>query len=359
MFGILNEPSGSPNIGQQQLASFYLEAYNIVRRAGGGTGADKGVWISIHDGFLSRDSWAGMFPNADRVALDSHPYLAFGEQSAAPMSSYANTPCTAWGASVNSTMTNFGLFNAGEFSNAVTDCGLFLNEVGEGTRYEGTYTKASTTRVGSCTPWTDWTSYDAQMKADIKQFALASMDALQNYFFWTWKIGNSSESGRVETPAWSYQLGLQEGWMPEDPREADGTCGNTDPWTPPLQSWMTGGAGAGDMPASVSAQYGWPPASISRGGAVGDLPAYAPTGTLITLSASPVTAASGEHVTHTADPGNGWNNPSDNTGLYVEVPGCSYLDPWVDPNTASPGACAGAAARRRAADPLITPPPTA
>lgn len=123
-----------------------------------------------------------MFPNADRVALDSHPYLAFGEQSAAPMSSYANTPCTAWGASVNSTMTNFGLFNAGEFSNAVTDCGLFLNEVGEGTRYEGTYTKASTTRVGSCTPWTDWTSYDAQMKADIKQFALASMDALQVYF---------------------------------------------------------------------------------------------------------------------------------------------------------------------------------
>lgn len=76
-------------------------------------------------------------------------------------------------------MRNFGLNNAGEFSNAVTDCGLWLNGVNLGIRYEGTYTSGSWPRVGSCDPWTDWQSYSPAMKNDIKNFALASMDALQ------------------------------------------------------------------------------------------------------------------------------------------------------------------------------------
>jgi glucan 1,3-beta-glucosidase len=77
-------------------------------------------------------------------------------------------------------MGSFGLTNAGEFSNAVTDCGLFLNGVGLGTRYEGTYTDGSTwPKVGSCTTWTDWQNYDTTTKAAIRQFSLASMDALQ------------------------------------------------------------------------------------------------------------------------------------------------------------------------------------
>ena len=75
-------------------------------------------------------------------------------------------------------MSAFGLTNAGEWSNAVTDFGLFLNGVNLGTRYEGDY-PGSGARVGSCDTWTDWTAYDAQMKRDIRQFALASMDALQ------------------------------------------------------------------------------------------------------------------------------------------------------------------------------------
>jgi glucan 1,3-beta-glucosidase len=75
-------------------------------------------------------------------------------------------------------MASFGLSMAGEFSNAVTDCGLWLNGVDLGTRYEGTYA-GNPPRVGDCSIWTDWTKYDNGMKADIKNFALASMDALQ------------------------------------------------------------------------------------------------------------------------------------------------------------------------------------
>ncbi|KAF9012075.1 glycoside hydrolase superfamily, partial [Cyathus striatus] len=150
------------------------------------------------------------------ITLDSHPYMCFQGQSDAAMSTYATAPCDAWGSLVNISMANFGLTNAGEWSNAVTDCGLFLNGVGAGTRYEGTF-PGVTSSQGSCDEWTDWQSYNAGMKRDIMNCALASMDALQDYFFWTWKIGNSSVMGKVESPAWSYQLGLEQGWMPKDP----------------------------------------------------------------------------------------------------------------------------------------------
>jgi glucan 1,3-beta-glucosidase len=78
-------------------------------------------------------------------------------------------------------MSAFGLTAAGEFSNAVTDCGWYLNGVELGTRYEGTYVEngSSPPRVGDCNTWNDWTKYSDRTKAGMKQFALASMDALQ------------------------------------------------------------------------------------------------------------------------------------------------------------------------------------
>lgn len=112
------------------------------------------------------------------MTLDSHPYICFGPQSAADMSTYKQTPCETWGGLVNRSMEAFGLTNAGEFSNAVTDCGLFLNGVNLGTRYEGTY-PGSSNRVGNCNTWTDWQNYSPATKNAIKDFALASMDALQ------------------------------------------------------------------------------------------------------------------------------------------------------------------------------------
>ena len=117
-------------------------------------------------------------PKADRISLDDHPYICFNTQSAAPMSSYAQTPCNTWAATFNTSMGAFGLTTAGEFSNAVTDCGLWLNGVGLGTRYDGTFA-GNWPVVGSCTPWTDWQSWNTTMKTDIVNFALASMDALQ------------------------------------------------------------------------------------------------------------------------------------------------------------------------------------
>ncbi|KAL4065459.1 glycoside hydrolase family 5 protein [Scleroderma citrinum] len=354
MFGITNEPE-APVMGQSALSRYYLQAYTNVREASG-IGAGKGPFVSFHDGFLGLDQWAGFLPNADRTALDQHPYLCFTTQSDSAMSTYAQTPCSAWSQGFNTSMSAFGMTAAGEWSNAVTDCGLWVNGVGLGTRYEGTY-PGDWPKVGNCTSWTDWRNWDDTMKQGIMNFALASMDALQNWFFWTWKIGNSSTSGVVESPQWSYQLGLQNGWMPKDPRVASGTCANQNIWSPPLQAWQTGGAGAGQIPASVSASYAWPPATLSNAGAVTSLPSYTPTGTVATLPPPTFTITSGKSV-KTAAAGDGWNNPSDTAMEMVAIATCSYLDPWIGPSAAPPSPlCSSAAAAARAvAKPMITHP---
>ena len=61
---------------------------------------------------------------------------------------------------------------------ALNDCGLYVNGVHLGTRYEGTY-PGVTQGVGTCEPWLDYASFNDSMKADMEQFALASMSALQ------------------------------------------------------------------------------------------------------------------------------------------------------------------------------------
>lgn len=161
----------------------YLQAYNYVRLASG-TGTGNGPMISFHEGFEGTTEWAGFLPGADRIALDVHPYLCFGTQSAATMSARTAEPCTTWAGMMNDSMTAFGLTTAGEFSNAINDCGLFVNGVGLGTRYDGTYTSGGPwAKVGDCGQWNDYSTWDQNMKDSTKQFALASMDALQVSLF--------------------------------------------------------------------------------------------------------------------------------------------------------------------------------
>ncbi|KII89223.1 glycoside hydrolase family 5 protein, partial [Plicaturopsis crispa FD-325 SS-3] len=355
LFGVTNEPQGN-TVGQDVLSSYYLAAYSQVREASG-IGAGNGPYVSFHDGFMSLTSWANFLPNADRVSLDTHPYICFGGQSDAAMSTYATRPCDTWGSSLNTSMAAFGFTTAGEWSNAVTDCGLYVNGVTDGVRYEGTYTAGSFPRVGSCDTWTDWQNYDQAMKDGLKTFAMASMDALQNWFFWTWKIGNSSITGKVESPAWSYQLGLENGWMPKDPRSAYGQCGNKNPWSGPLKSYQTGGSGAGNIPASVSSSLAWPPATLSNGGPVSALPTYTPTGTVVTLPGPTFTNSKSQ----TISAGSGWQNSGDTAGFMTPVATCSYLDPWVAASVSPPSPlCSGSSKReqaRRVPAAVITPPP--
>lgn len=59
---------------------------------------------------------------ADRLVLDSHPYLCFVDQDISPLSAQVNRPCQAWGASFNNSLSGFGVTVAGEWALSFNDC---------------------------------------------------------------------------------------------------------------------------------------------------------------------------------------------------------------------------------------------
>jgi glucan 1,3-beta-glucosidase len=116
-------------------------------------------------------------------------------------------------------MSAFGFTMSGEWSLGVNDCGQFLNGVNNGTRFEGTYKDGSPTEdvvYGNCDDFTDISTFNDTFKTQMMEFALTNMDSfqvgssyinsgevdadlalLQNWFFWTWNIGESQVLKRV------------------------------------------------------------------------------------------------------------------------------------------------------------------
>jgi glucan 1,3-beta-glucosidase len=95
----------------------YAEAYRVIREAGG-VGAGNGPYMSIHEGNAGVDVWTGWLSGADRIAMDIHPYFAFGNEPD-PLAGFIPKPCTRWGESTANAMKNFGFTAAGEFRYAV------------------------------------------------------------------------------------------------------------------------------------------------------------------------------------------------------------------------------------------------
>lgn len=171
--------------------------------------------------------------------------------------------------------------------------------------------------------------------------------------------GFSTQLGRIANPVWNYQLGLEQGWMPENPRTVAGACTSLvsengftvsmSPYpAPTLSAWMTGGAGAGTMlNQTMSSQFAaWPPTAL---GATPTefLPTYTPTGSVMTMPVTtPTSYPSGFASTGSID--DGWFQPSDTAGWATPVAGCSYPNPWSGAGAPVPTTqCAGDAARMR------------
>jgi glucan 1,3-beta-glucosidase len=152
-----------------------------------GTGSGKGPYISVHDGFGGLATWGGFMTGSDRVILDTHPYFAFGGGAntqpiatgtgAAAGGVWPAMACNNWGPAINTSQSDFGVTIAGEFSTGYNDCGLFLTGVG-----------GTATYGGNCADWEDSSNWSASTKAGVMALGMASMDALQNWFFWTWKV---------------------------------------------------------------------------------------------------------------------------------------------------------------------------
>ncbi|KAH9936894.1 glycoside hydrolase [Epithele typhae] len=333
MFGVLNEPLLGI-IGRDQLTRFYLQAHDMIREM---TGIGKGAYIVIHDGFQGTGSWADFLPGSDRIILDTHPYVAFGGDFNHPLDFWPQTGCIAFNS--NASQATFGLTLSGEFSGAINDCGKWVINIGQ---------NPSAT---DCDVWNDWANWTADMKTGIKNFVMSQMDGMHQpgYFFWTWKVGNSSVTGKVEAPFWSYQLGLENGWIPTDPREALGLCESLGfAQNAPIgtyQPWQTGGSGAGTIAATARASFSqYPPPAISNvnGADVAQLPVFTATSAVPTLPAPQFSAA-------TTSGGDGWADAADTSLAAAPIAGCAYPNAWGPQPGSTAAVCGGAAP---------TPPPS-
>ncbi|KAI0695715.1 glycoside hydrolase superfamily [Cytidiella melzeri] len=327
-FGMINEPLLGI-IGRDVLDSFYLEAYNMIRNI---TGIGKGPSLVIHDGFQGLTPWKGFMTGADRLVLDTHPYIAFGGGLDQPLDHWPPAACQ--GFQTNQSNLDFGPTITGEFSAAVNNCGKWLVGVGpEPTTID-------------CSVWDDYRTWTQDMKDGIKQFVMAEMDAMHvpGYMFWTWKIGNSSVAGIPTAPMWSYQLGLENGWMPTDPRDALGTCASLNVpfavnFTGQYPVWQTGGPGAGVFqPAATNTIEVYPP-TLSN--AMNANPTLLPFYTDVSANPTlPPTTFSGA----TVSVGSGWVDPQDTALAPAPVPGCVYPDAWNAPQGSTAFLCGTAAA---------------
>lgn len=323
VFGIVNEALLGV-IGRDQLTSFYLEAHTMIRGITG-YGEGNGPYIAIHDGFQSLASWAGFLQGSDRIILDTHPYFSFGAIDTSPIAvtNAAGNPggkwplqaCSSWGPSINASQSAFGVTFAGEWAASPNDCGQFLRGAG-----------VNSTNP-ECPEYDDYQNYNESMKAGLLNFVQATMDAQQDWFFWTWKIGPNT-AGEIGAPLWSYQLGLREGWIPADPRSAFGSCEENGltpaPFNESYAAWATGGV-TSTIPASSTASFPWPPTTISNAVIpVSLMPTYTSTAAIITMPAATFTSAPSS-VTASV---NGWVDPQDTTLGVTTVAGCNYPDEY-------------------------------
>lgn len=150
-------------------------------------------------------------------------------------------------------------------------------------------------------------------------------------------------SGTVGSPLWSYQLGLEGGWIPTDPREASGACSSLGSpgltFTGTYAPSATGG-GNGVLDPAVTQSFGvWPPTDISSVAAdITLVPTYTNTVSPYTLPPATFTPAPTKSVSE----GDGWADAADTSGSVTTVNGCTYPDAWDSNAQTMPAApCTG------------------
>ena len=110
---------------------------------------------------------------------------------------------------------SYGVTIAGEWSNAINDCGLFMRGVGG--------RGGAITYGGNCSDWQDASKWTDGTKAGILAFSSASMDALRDWFFWTWKVSSFFTSLAPHTES---GVQLNRSAIPQ-PESSNLLCGHT------------------------------------------------------------------------------------------------------------------------------------
>jgi glucan 1,3-beta-glucosidase len=142
--------------------------------------------------------------------MDTHIYQIFSDQQVQmSQSQHIQSACSR-----QESLSSFDLWIVvGEWTPSHTDCAKYLNGRGVGSRYDGTF--PGSTRQGSCNGLTGKaSSFSPSYKKFLRKFWEAqaiSYEKGSGWIQWTWKAEIADE--------WSYQAGLANGWIPNDPTQ--------------------------------------------------------------------------------------------------------------------------------------------
>lgn len=213
---LLNEPF-SFSLSLATIQQFYYDGWGTIRDSSAST------LVVLHDAFRAPQSWNGFETSGfNAVALDTHQYQIFspGENARSP-AEHVRAACDLSRGGGPLTGLDKPTF-VGEWTGAQTDCAFWLNGVGRGARYDGTF--PGSYPIGSCDGKRTGTvaGLSADDKRNIRQFTEAQLDAYDRvggWIFWTWK--------NEAAPEWHLRDLIAEGLFPQplSDRQFPGQCG--------------------------------------------------------------------------------------------------------------------------------------
>lgn len=240
MYGLVNEPR-MVELDESTVIAWTKKATEAVR-ANNFTGI-----VVFGDGFMGLDNWQGQLQGIDDLLLDVHQYVIFNvDQIVLNHHDKINFACGGWTAQAlrsQNTATGFGPTLCGEWSQADTDCAPNLNNVGVGSRWEGTLNMVSTPGGGadgsvldptcptdnnprcSCdganaSP-SDWSDAYKQWLLMFAEAQMHSFEQGWGWFYWTWETESAAQ--------WSYKTSLAAGTMPKLAYQRDFNCSTDIP----------------------------------------------------------------------------------------------------------------------------------
>ncbi|KAI9666137.1 MAG: hypothetical protein M1821_004072 [Bathelium mastoideum] len=239
LYGLCNEPR-MVDLDTNRVLNWTTTAVQNIRKN------NITAVIVFGDGFMGLDNWQGKLQGADplnNLLLDVHQYVIFNtQQIALNHSDKLAFACQGWTQQTQQSMntaTGFGPTLCGEWSQADTDCTLYLNNVGTGSRWTGTLNlnNASLDVLSPACPTAsggppcecadanaDASAYSAAYKQWLLDFAEAQMLSFEKgwgWFYWTWATEAATQ--------WSWKLGAQAGILPANLGNRSFDCGGNVP----------------------------------------------------------------------------------------------------------------------------------
>ncbi|CCK70984.1 glucan 1,3-beta-glucosidase KNAG_0F03220 [Huiozyma naganishii CBS 8797] len=193
---LINEPLGEALDMDKMKNDYLLPAYNHVRN-----NLNSNQVIIIHDAFQPYNYWDDFLPPSGEswgVTIDHHHYQVFApDQLDNQFENKIHTACE-WG---NGVLDESHWSVAGEFSAALTDCTKWLNGVGVGHRYDGSFNRGegqTSYYIGSCEDNENIFSWSEERKVNTRKFVEAELDAFEKrggWIIWCYKTETSIEWG--------------------------------------------------------------------------------------------------------------------------------------------------------------------